>query len=117
MFDCDLAITGNLFEQGLSSRLPRITGSVLLSSFEYTRAINLDLTNNLAGGAKRTTVEVYDPDADLVALDINVRSKTPLRVKNNLADFQLGLEGDGLHDDVVEVAAQSVAQVCARHRQ
>lgn len=96
VFDCDLAISGNLFEQGNSSRLPRITGSVLLGSFEYSRAINLDLTNNLAGGAKRTSVEVYDPDSDVIALDINVRSKTPLRVKNNLADFQLALEGDGL---------------------
>lgn len=96
VFDCDLAISGNLFDQGISSRLPRITGSVLLGSFEYSRAINLDLTNNLAGGAKRTAVEAYDPDGDVVALDINVRSKTPLRVKNNLADFQLALEGDGL---------------------
>ena len=96
VFDCDLSISGNLFEQGISSRLPRITGSVLLGSAEYTRPINLDLTNNLAGGAKRTAVEAYDPDGDVIAFDINVRSKTPLRVKNNLADFQLALEGDGL---------------------
>lgn len=96
VFDCDLAVSGNLFEQGLTSRLPRITGSVLLGSAEYSRQINLDLTNNFAGGAKRTAVEAYDPDNDVIALDINVRSKTPLRVKNNLADFQLGLEGDGL---------------------
>ena len=96
VFDCDLAVTGNLLEQGLTARLPRITGSVLLGSFEYSRPINLDLTNNFNGGAKRTAVETYDPDGDVIALDVNVRSKTPLRVKNNLADFQLALEGDGL---------------------
>lgn len=96
VLDCDLAVSGNLFEQGLTSRLPRITGSVLLASAEYSRPINLDLTNNFTGGAKRTAVEAYDPDNDVIALDVNVRSKTPLRVKNNLADFQLALEGDGL---------------------
>ena len=96
VLDADLAVTGDLFDEGSSRRLPRLSGSVLLSSLEYSRPINLDVSNNLSGGARRTQVDAYDPEQDLIALDVNVRSKAPLRVRNNLADFQLALDGDGL---------------------
>lgn len=92
--DCELALVGNFFDTSRVRRLPLLTGQVMLSSFDYTRPINIDIADNFAGSAKRTEVEAYDPLSDVLALDVTVRARAPLRVRNNLADFQLAL-GDG----------------------
>lgn len=80
------------------TQLPRVTGDVMLSSVEYTRPVFLktDLSA-LSGGARRTVIEVYDPTKDALALDIHVRTRAPLKIKNDLVDLQLGIDSGELH--------------------
>lgn len=77
--------------------LPHLTGEVTLTSFEYTRPISLttDL-NSLGRGAKRTVVESYDPSFDLIAIDLSVKARSPLRIRNNLVEVQLGIASGSL---------------------
>jgi translocation and assembly module TamB len=98
VFDCDLTLAGALFgARAGANRLPRVTGEVLLQSLDYTRNINLDLAQTITGNTKRTAVESYDPALDRVALDITVNARAPIRVRNNLAEFQLGIDAPGLN--------------------
>jgi translocation and assembly module TamB len=100
VLDCDLGIAGNAFSGQKTKRMPRITGTVSLASLDYTKPIALDPTQglqDLAGRARRTAVESYDPSLDSVAFDVTVKSKNPIRVKNNLAEFLLTIEGNGLN--------------------
>lgn len=75
------------------SALPRLTGDVTLDSFDYTRAISLttDLSQ-LGARAKRTQVDAYDPALDVLGLDVRVRSRRPLVLKNNLVEVQLSID-------------------------
>ncbi len=93
--DADLVVSYNAQATGgAGARLPHVTGDVLLTSFEYTRPINLltDLGGFRVGGARRTVVESYDPSQDAVAFDVRVRSRQPLKIKNNLVDAQLAID-------------------------
>jgi translocation and assembly module TamB len=77
--------------------LPKIGGEVLIKSFEYTRAVtmNADIAT-LTGRPKRTQFESYDPDKDLVELDVLITSKGSLQLNNNLIEANLDLEPPGL---------------------
>jgi translocation and assembly module TamB len=93
--DADLALSFNAQATGSqSARLPHVTGDVLLTSFEYTRSINLltDLGAFKVGGARRTVVESYDPSQDAIVFDVRVRSRQPLKIKNNLVESQLAID-------------------------
>jgi translocation and assembly module TamB len=93
--DADLVISYNAQATGgPAARLPHITGDVLLTTFEYTRSINLltDLGAFKVGGARRTVVESYDPSQDAVVFDVRVRSRQPLKIKNNLVEAQLAID-------------------------
>jgi translocation and assembly module TamB len=79
---------------GANAHLPHVTGDVVLTSFEYTRPINL--TTDLSGRARRTNVESYDPSQDAITFDVNVRAQSPLKIKNNLADIQLAFDSGTL---------------------
>jgi translocation and assembly module TamB len=99
VLDADLAVSYNgqaagLGQQATTARLPHVTGDVLVTSFEYTRPINLltDLGGLRPLGARRTNVETYDPTLDAVTLDVRVRSRAPLRLKNNLVEAQLAID-------------------------
>lgn len=95
--DADLSIT--MDDASLDKkRLPRIAGDVLITSFDYTRPINLVSDLNALGGgkSKRTEVEVYDPTLDSVLLDIRVRAQSPLRIKNNLIETQIVIDSQQL---------------------
>jgi translocation and assembly module TamB len=97
--DCDLTIGASLLSTQRTKRLPRIAGTVTLASAEYTKAVNLDASQtieDLAGRATRTNVDNYDPSLDTALIDLNVRARSPIRVKNNLAEFLLNIEGTGL---------------------
>ncbi|MEJ7735620.1 MAG: translocation/assembly module TamB domain-containing protein, partial [Polyangiaceae bacterium] len=50
----------------------------------------------LAGRARRTEVESYDPHDDVVRFQIDVVSPKPLRFRNNLVDMQLTVVEPGL---------------------
>lgn len=99
--DADLAVTLNPTTAS-GPVLPRIGGDVLVTSFEYTRPVNL-VSDLQAFGARslgvrsgRTVVESYDPAKDVVTMDLRVRSRVPLRVRNNLVDVQLGVSSQAL---------------------
>ncbi|MDF2692859.1 MAG: hypothetical protein K0S65_1242, partial [Labilithrix sp.] len=94
--DADLEVSLNPNAPSVQGRLPFIGGEVAITQFEYTRPVTLDLTG-FKGGAKRTIVEAYDPTADSVAFGIDVRSRAPLHIRNNLVDAKLAIDPRGIH--------------------
>jgi translocation and assembly module TamB len=92
--DADLQLTVNPTATSTAARLPFVGGEVTITSFEYTRPITIDLTG--FRGSKRTVVESYDPTLDAVTLGFDVRSRVPLRIRNNLVDAQLAIDPRGL---------------------
>ena len=92
--DADLQLTVNPTATSTAGRLPLVGGEVTITSFEYTRPITIDLTG--FRGSKRTVVESYDPTLDAVTLGFDVRSRVPLRIRNNLVDAQLAIDPRGL---------------------
>jgi translocation and assembly module TamB len=95
--DLGLAFDPTQATQGTATSLPRISGDILIQSLDYTRAVmlNADLAS-LATRAKRTVVETYDPALDFVALDLHVRSRAPMVIKNNLIEVQLAVDSGTL---------------------
>lgn len=77
-------------------RIPDVTGTVQLTSFSYTRPIELAVNLGQLGARQRTTVETYDPKNDSVHFDLNVVSPRPLRFANNLVDMLLEVVDPGL---------------------
>jgi len=77
--------------------LPRLSGNVLVRSFEYRRPVTMtaDL-QSLGRRGKRTTFENYDPAEDFVNLDITVRAARALSIKNELVEADLALADEGL---------------------
>lgn len=94
--DADLEVTVNPAAPSAHGRLPFVGGEVSIIQFEYTRPVTLDLTG-FKGGAKRTIVEAYDPSADAVAFGVDVRSRAPLQIHNNLVDAKLAIDPRGIH--------------------
>lgn len=94
--DTDLEVTMNPNAPSPQGRLPFVSGDVTITQFEYTRPVTLDLTG-FKGGAKRTIIEAYDPSQDSIAFGVDVRSRTPLHIRNNLVDAKLAIEQRGLH--------------------
>jgi translocation and assembly module TamB len=97
-FDADLEVAYDAKAQGhAGSPLPRVTGDVTIGSFAYTRPISLTTDLGALGTrAKRTEVNAYDPSLDLVTFDVHVRAKSPLVIKNNLAEVQLAIDSGTL---------------------
>jgi translocation and assembly module TamB len=96
--DADLTIGVNgRSEESATSKLPRVTGDVMLTQFDYTRPINLTTDFSALGGrAKRTVVDSYDPALDAVTLEVRVRARAPIRIRNNLVEVQLGIDSGAL---------------------
>jgi translocation and assembly module TamB len=94
--DADLVMSLNPYASTAAGRLPVIGGDVTITAFEYNKPITLEL-NGIAGGARRTVVEAYDPSLDAVTLAFDVRSRVPLRIRNNLVDAQLVIDPRGIH--------------------
>lgn len=92
--DADVLVTLNPTATTAAGRLPLVGGEVTITAFEYTKPITIDLTG--FRGAKRTVVENYDPTLDSVNLGFDVRSRVPLRIRNNLVDAQLAIDPRGL---------------------
>ncbi len=89
--DADLTLT--IDDTGGDKRkLPHLTGEIAIASLDYTRPINLAGDLGSLGAAKRTEVETYDPTQDSVTLDLRVRARTPLRIKNNLVETQIQVD-------------------------
>jgi translocation and assembly module TamB len=94
--DLEVAFSTTARGSGLSA-LPRVTGDVTVLSLAYLRPISLnaDITA-LATRAKRTVVNTYDPALDFITLDLRVRSNSPVVIKNNLVEVQLGIDSGTL---------------------
>jgi translocation and assembly module TamB len=98
--DADLRVALNTQSTGgPQARLPHISGDVTVTSFDYTRPTNI--VPDIGGfkvGARRTVVESYDPTLDSVVLgpDLTIRSRGPLRIRNNLAEVSLAIDPRGL---------------------
>lgn len=94
--DADLEVSVNPNAPSVQGRLPFVGGEIAITQFEYTRPVTIDLTG-FKGGAKRTIVEAYDPSADAVTFGIDVRSRAPLHIRNNLVDAKLAIDPRGIH--------------------
>ncbi|MDX2050819.1 MAG: translocation/assembly module TamB domain-containing protein [Polyangiaceae bacterium] len=97
-FDAALAFTFDSETFGEAKNLPKITGSLDVVSFEYTRPVSMTADiESLAQRTTRTEFDAYDPADDLLELDILVRAKAPIQLKNNLIDAQVLLDPTGLN--------------------
>ena len=77
--------------------LPRLSGNVLIRSFEYKRPVTMTAElQSLGRRGKRTSFEEYDPADDVVELDITVRAARALQIKNDLVETDLDLGSEGL---------------------
>jgi translocation and assembly module TamB len=89
----DADLTLNIDDNGGDKRkLPHLTGEIAIASLDYTRPINLAGDLGSLGSAKRTDIETYDPTQDSVTLDLRVRARSPLRIKNNLVQAQIQVD-------------------------
>ncbi len=92
--DAELQLSMNPNASTASARLPFLGGDVTITSFDYTRPITIDLTG--FRGSNRTNVESYDPTLDAITLGLDVRSRVPLRIRNNLIEAELAIDARGL---------------------
>jgi len=77
--------------------LPRLSGNVLIRSFEYKRPVTMTAElQSLGRRGKRTNFEEYDPADDVVDLDITIRAARALQIKNDLVEADLDLGNEGL---------------------
>jgi translocation and assembly module TamB len=97
MLDANLDVTYQPKARADGSTLPRVTGDVVISSFDYSRPIALttDLTQ-LGTRAKRTEVDAYDPSLDFLTFDLRLRTRAPMVIKNNLVEVQLAIDSGTL---------------------
>ena len=97
MLDSNLEVTYKPKGRADGSTLPRVTGDVVISSFNYARPIALttDLTQ-LGTRAKRTEVDTYDPSLDFLTFDLRLHSRAPMVIKNNLVEVQLAIDSGTL---------------------
>ncbi|HMI83626.1 MAG TPA: translocation/assembly module TamB domain-containing protein [Polyangiaceae bacterium] len=78
--------------------LPRLSGEVILTSFSYTRPIAIGAADigAIAQRGRRKTFDAYDPADDMMTFDVQLKSRDPLRLRNNLIDAQLMVDSDAL---------------------
>jgi translocation and assembly module TamB len=78
--------------------LPRLSGEVMLTSFSYTRPIAIGAADigAITQRGRRKTFESYDPADDMMTFDVQLKSRDPLRLRNNLIDAQLMVDSDAL---------------------
>jgi len=89
-FDADLEVTSDLAAAGQDA-LPHATGQVTITSFEYARPVNIDI-NALGGRSKKTSAATYDPSLDALRLEIAVKSRVPLILRNNVVEASLKID-------------------------
>ncbi len=93
-FDAALQATTSLGGGG-EDALPHLTGDITVTSFEYSRPVNLDL-NAFGGRSRKTSAPTYDPGRDSVRLEVAIRSRSPFLVRNNLVEGSLRIDSGAL---------------------
>jgi translocation and assembly module TamB len=92
--DADLEV---VLDPKTSSIRPRLTGQVWFDGLEYTRPVVMTAdVAQLAQRGRRSHVESYDPNDDLVDFDLLLFSKRPLRIRNGLIEAEMAFEKEGL---------------------
>ncbi len=97
---CDADLRAEWSERGGDDEepaLPRVSGDVMLTSFSYTRPIGIAADiGAIAQRGRRKMFESYDPADDSVTFDVKLRSRDPLKLRNNLVEAQLMVDSDAL---------------------
>jgi len=98
---CDADLRAEWEEHGSDEDeppLPRLSGEILLTSFSYTRPIGIAATDigSIAQRGGRKMFESYDPADDFMTFDVQLKSRDPLRLRNNLVEAQLIIDSDAL---------------------
>ncbi|HEX2676353.1 MAG TPA: translocation/assembly module TamB domain-containing protein, partial [Polyangiales bacterium] len=73
-------------------RLPKLTGTLRLSRTRYTRSITMGRTLGDFTKKERKEIETYDPEADMLALDLRIVDSEPMHVENNLIDATIAID-------------------------
>ncbi len=71
--------------------LPTFTGHVTLNRARYTRPIDMALISDSGSTSLAAPEEPYDPTRDRVQLALELRSREPVRIRNNLIDADIAL--------------------------
>jgi translocation and assembly module TamB len=66
-------------------KLPLVSGDLELARLRYAESIDLGLNVEQLSRRRRTRVRTYDPEGDLVRLDLRVQGANNLRIENNVA--------------------------------
>jgi translocation and assembly module TamB len=98
---CDADLRAEWNEKGSDEEeasLPRVSGDIVLTSFSYTRPIGIGTADigAIAQRDRRKMFEAYDPADDFVTFEVDLKSKDPLRLRNNLVEAQLMVDSDAL---------------------
>ena len=87
------------WEEG--QRLPLLSGTLRVDKLVYSRPIKMNRTLGEMYARTRADADSYDPEQDILALDLHVEQSHPLFVRNNLIDAELRLETSRLPFKVV----------------
>ncbi len=90
------------FAWNRGERLPALTGELVVDRLSYTRSIELRgilgeaasrvATQLLGRRRERAEVRRYDPDQDVLRLDLRVTQRAPFRLRNNLVDAEVRIQ-------------------------
>ena len=74
--------------------LPKLSGDVTLKSFPATRARSRSGGGHhtLTKRGHRTSFESYDPENDMLELEVRIRESKPLEIDNILVEAKLDIE-------------------------
>lgn len=73
-------------------RIPHLAGTLRLQQASYEEDVALGQTLGELSQRRRAEVESYNPDQDVLSLDVRVIEEAPLRVNNNLIDADIRIE-------------------------
>jgi translocation and assembly module TamB len=94
--DADLELGWQPHQDGERS-LPKLTGDVTLKSFRYTRKVTVAADiDTLTKRGHRTSFESYDPENDMLELEVRIRASKPLEIDNDLVEAKLDIEDPGV---------------------
>jgi translocation and assembly module TamB len=76
--------------------LPLLHGKLRIDDFAYTRPIKMNRTIDEIAAPERSEGAGYDPELDMLKIDLELEQSKPLFVHNNLIDAELRLVTDKL---------------------
>lgn len=93
--DIDVALGGDAeLSWTRGDRLPKLSGTLRLQKLRYARQVTVGRSIEDMVRKERAEVKNYDPEQDVIAIDLRVVDNQPLHVENNLMDAQITLDRD-----------------------